>query len=234
MSAASAAFLEGVSGSTVSVAAVLAKLPAELTAAHKHIQLGACLQAFASPEALCGDNAYVCEACDRRREAAGEAVGEAAGEAAGKAAGEAAGGAAGKAVGKGEPALKWLQLSQVPSVLTLHLKRFRSTGRRVNKLDEHVPFPAVLDLSPFTCAPGKSATHYEQLGEIMAGTSQASSSMRLYGVVEHVGTFSGGHYIAYVKLEGRWYRMSDSVVREVSEAEVLGKQAFMLFYEREG
>ena len=28
--------------------------------------------------------------------------------------------------------------------------------------------------------------------------------------------------------------MSDSVVQEVSEAEVLGKQAFMLFYEREG
>jgi hypothetical protein len=29
------------------------------------------------------------------------------------------------------------------------LKRFRTMGRRVHKLDAHVPFPASLDLSPF-------------------------------------------------------------------------------------
>ena len=30
----------------------------------------------------------------------------------------------------------------------------------------------------------------------------------------------------------RWFRMSDARVSEVSEEEVLGSQAFMLFYER--
>ena len=104
------------------------------------------------------------------------------------------------------------------------------------KLDEHVPFPLELDLASFSCAPGQPATHYEQLGQAAAGSGHAyaASSMRLYGVVEHEGTFSGGHYIAYVRLEGRWYRMSDSFVSEVTEAEVLKKQAFMLFYEGEG
>jgi len=48
--AALTAAFEGVSGSAVDVADVLARLPAELTAAHKQIRLGACLQAFASPE----------------------------------------------------------------------------------------------------------------------------------------------------------------------------------------
>ena len=169
----------------------------------------------AGPEALCGDNAYVCEECAKRRTAAGEDP------------------------GRGEPALKWLQVAQVPSVLTLHLKRFRSTGRRVNKLDEHVPFPASLNLGPFVCAPGKPATQYEQLGAESGGglggessSGQAASIMRLYGVVEHEGTFASGHYLAYVRLDGRWYRMSDSFVSEVSEDEVLRKQAFMLFYER--
>ena len=59
--------------------------------------------------------------------------------------------------------------------------------------------------------------------------------MRLYGVIEHEGSFDGGHYISYVRLQGgsQWYRMSDSIVKEVSEEVVLSKQAFMLFYERE-
>ena len=78
-------------------------------------------------------------------------------------------------------------LSQAPAVLTLHLKRFRSTGRRVHKLDEYVPFPTTLDLTPFICAAGPPATHYEQLGQAAAGSGHASSSMRLYGVVEHEG-----------------------------------------------
>ena len=39
-------------------------------------------------------------------------------------------------------------------------------------------------------------------------------------------------YVAYVRIEERWYRMSDSIVTELQEEEVLSKTAFMLFYER--
>ena len=55
----------------------------------------------------------------------------------------------------------------------------------------------------------------------------------LYGLIEHRGSFNGGHYVAFVRLAQQWFRMSDSTVSEVKEAEVLAKQAFMLFYERE-
>ena len=51
-------------------------------------------------------------------------------------------------------------------------------------------------------------------------------------MVEHQGTFVGGHYVAFVKIGGAWYRMNDSVVTQVSEATVLEAKAFMLFYQQ--
>ena len=52
----------------------------------------------------------------------------------------------------------------------------------------------------------------------------------LAGVIEHQGTFEGGHYVAFVSNGGRWYRMNDSVVQQVEPAVVFQTQAFMLFY----
>lgn len=67
----------------------------------------------------------------------------------------------------------------------------------------------------------------------------------LVGVVEHSGTMRGGHYVAYVRggmknpLKGEneagdyvWYHASDVYVREASLEEVLGSEAYILFYER--
>ena len=44
----------------------------------------------------------------------------------------------------------------------------------------------------------------------------------------------GGHYISYVKYEYKgkawWFKMSDSMVREVKVEEVLNSEAYILFY----
>jgi len=87
--------------------------------------------------------------------------------------------------------------------------------------------------------PGEPAKHVKQLGGRGAGgkaggadTRGGTSTMRLYGLIEHEGSFAGGHYVAYVRLGTSWYRMSDSQVSEVREDELRTKQAFMLFYER--
>ena len=133
---------------------------------------------------------------------------------------------------KGQPALKWLQVSRRPNALTLHLKRFRTdaSGRTVHKLDGHVPFPVVLDMNPFSCGRGK-VKHFEQLGA--PSHADGSARYRLYGVVEHQGSFKGGHYVAFVKgASGEWHRMSDSTVSRVDEQTALAAQAFLLFYER--
>jgi len=60
---------------------------------------------------------------------------------------------------------------------------------------------------------------------------------QLIGVVEHKGAMGHGHYVAYVKCDqedyaGQWFRVSDSLVKEVSLSNVLQSQAYILFYEK--
>eukprot|EP00966_Prymnesium_polylepis_P146124 3375012-Prymnesium_polylepis.1 len=92
-------------------------------------------------------------------------------------------------------------------------------GRRVHKLDGHVPFPEVLDLSPYLCArgaPAKTFAEWRAAEGARAPTARTGecggARLELYGVVEHQGTFAGGHYVAYVRNGGCWYRMNDSIV----------------------
>jgi len=56
-------------------------------------------------------------------------------------------------------------------------------------------------------------------------------SYDLFGVVSHLGEMSAGHYVAYVKAGGSWYRCDDPwVTLADEEAEVARCQAYMLFY----
>lgn len=78
----------------------------------------------------------------------------------------------------------------------------------------------------------------------LRGTGKEQCRYCLVGVVEHSGTMRGGHYVAYVKgarsrgkidREGgssSWFYASDAYVREASLAEVLGSEAYILFYEK--
>lgn len=45
---------------------------------------------------------------------------------------------------------KQLMLDQTPSVAALHLKRFKTNGILVEKIDKHIDFPLELDLQPYT------------------------------------------------------------------------------------
>ncbi|KAL6652892.1 hypothetical protein ACP70R_011817 [Stipagrostis hirtigluma subsp. patula] len=81
--------------------------------------------------------------------------------------------------------------------------------------------------------------------------SSSSSRSQLYGlsaVVEHYGICGGGHYAVYRKVAShsdandpgqnlaglgkRWFYISDGHVSQVSEDDVLGAEATLLFYER--
>ncbi|CAL8093935.1 unnamed protein product [Calicophoron daubneyi] len=71
-----------------------------------------------------------------------------------------------------------------PPLLTIHLKRFQHQGIHLQKCQKVVSFPVILDLSPFCSA--------------LSLSSSESVMYRLYGVVEHTGRMTGGHYVAYV------------------------------------
>ena len=46
-------------------------------------------------------------------------------------------------------ATKQFLLHSLPPVLTLHLKRFQQVGYSLRKISESVPFPFILDVTPF-------------------------------------------------------------------------------------
>ena len=79
----------------------------------------------------------------------------------------------------------------------------------------------------------------------MPRDAEASSFYQLVGVVEHLGSMRGGHYVAYVRGERAhvqkqtpekqdiaWFYASDAQVKEVPLPEVLQSEAYLLFYER--
>ncbi|XP_031404764.1 ubiquitin carboxyl-terminal hydrolase 2-like isoform X2 [Punica granatum] len=115
-------------------------------------------------------------------------------------------------------ATKRVLIFKAPPILTVHLKRFSQDARgRFSKLSGHVIFREMIDLRPYIDSRGKG---------------EQKCVYRLVGVVEHLGTMRGGHYVAYIRGSGSvWYHASDALVREVTLEEVLRCDAYILFYE---
>lgn len=125
-------------------------------------------------------------------------------------------------------------ISRAPECLTLHLKRFQHTARGSSKLGDKVTFPYILNLTQFCSEEGEDTTKpgfkstFDEDGEVVYS---------LYGIVEHSGSLHFGHYVAYVKVDGKgeedtWYYISDSHVSRTTLKQVLIQDAYILFYER--
>ncbi|XP_022738451.1 ubiquitin carboxyl-terminal hydrolase 20-like isoform X2 [Durio zibethinus] len=116
---------------------------------------------------------------------------------------------------------KQFMLDQAPSVATFHLKRFKTEGTFVEKIDKHVVFPLELDLQPYT---------------IVNQTSKEELKYQLYAVVKHSGFRpTSGHYVCYIRSSpDMWHKLNDSRVTGVDEEAVLSQEAYILFYARQG
>lgn len=68
-----------------------------------------------------------------------------------------------------------------------------------------------------------------------AGPGADGTTLRLVGVVVHLGSVEGGHYVAYTyaKRQRQWMLCNDATVSPATEAEVLRAEAYVLFYERD-
>lgn len=66
-------------------------------------------------------------------------------------------------------------------------------------------------------------------------TSSTPPLYTLSSVIVHKGKMDNGHYICYCRgIDDEWFRFDDSMVVQAEEREVLGAEAYMLFYVREG
>ncbi len=85
----------------------------------------------------------------------------------------------------------------------IQLKRFEYNPltERNEKILSRYEYPEEFDFSPIVHKP--------------------TPLYRLYGVLVHQGEkASSGHYYAYLRLHGKWYKFNDEIVKESSEKEV--------------
>ncbi|KAJ4474827.1 ubiquitin carboxyl-terminal hydrolase 4 [Lentinula aciculospora] len=171
------------------------------------IPLQNCLKAFFNVEVMEGDDAWDCPRCKTKRRAT-----------------------------------KTLSLARLPPVLVIHLKRFEANGRFSDKIDTFVDFPVKgLDLTELMPPPLPVGADQSLLNGGMVNNVMSRDDPRiqlgpykyeLYGVTNHYGNLSSGHYTAFVASRGGWLYCDDSSVKNVDAKQVVNQKAYVLFYKR--
>mmetsp|Transcript_34467 Transcript_34467/g.73426 ORF Transcript_34467/g.73426 Transcript_34467/m.73426 type:complete len:880 (-) Transcript_34467:214-2853(-) len=115
-----------------------------------------------------------------------------------------------------------LVFKELPEVLCIHIKRFRydSSWFNAQKNSRVVTFPVTkhLDMSPFLDEPPPHSVEY-----------------RLVGLIQHIGSMGGGHYVSYCQHKRKtqeWFEFDDLQVRAVSADVVEKAEPYVLFYQR--
>ena len=159
-----------------------------------------------------------------------------------------------------QEAKKKLSVERLPPVIPIHLKRFShsKTLAQSSKVETRIRFPVSLDLTPYSSSSSsKSKTNGSDkptngtVDDDSSAKNESTNNRRavyeLSSVVVHKGKIDNGHYISYSRQrnsyasegeesggdedgEDEWFRFDDSMVVQVEEREVLGAEAYMLFY----
>ena len=115
-----------------------------------------------------------------------------------------------------------------PEILIVHLNRFKIMGMMPNgepdihKIDTAVNFP-LNDFCP---------------KKIQFSAKKTDVKYDLYAVSEHIGSYRGGHYVAYCKnnINNKWYYYNDKNVIHIPdkdiETDINYSNAYILFYKR--
>ena len=107
---------------------------------------------------------------------------------------------------------KFLEIERIPKFLVLVLKRFKFTLMYMNKIDCLINFPLEhLNLKDYIVQK-KNIPKYD-----------------LFGVINHGGTLTGGHYYCILRKKNIWIRFDDSYVYE-NDGDVETSNAYILIY----
>lgn len=118
---------------------------------------------------------------------------------------------------------KRIRFKELPEVLCIHIKRFRydSSWFTGTKNSRVVSFPVrqALDMKEFLDEPA----------------SHTATEYRLTGLIQHIGSMGGGHYIAYCRHKRQpqdWFEFDDMQVTLVQPELVEKAEGYVLFYQR--
>lgn len=128
---------------------------------------------------------------------------------------------------KSQQAYKKTEIFYSPKYLIINLKRFEYiVGNKAsnknnktaifNKIDTNVSYP-VKELN---------------LSDITHNQYSTNDLYELYGVVQHYGSQSGGHYTSICNNNGTWYEFNDNSVFKIEDEYVNSNSAYMLFYRK--
>ncbi len=119
-----------------------------------------------------------------------------------------------------------LTFNALPPVLAVKLKRF------------HMHFPTPEDRLRMTPHYAKISHSVDGLDRLTIPAAHVAlgqeGNYACQAFIVHYGNLEGGHYVAYIKREGKWWCCNDSSVNEVSEQQALivMKNAYFCFYNR--
>ncbi|KKK13802.1 hypothetical protein P175DRAFT_0511588 [Aspergillus ochraceoroseus IBT 24754] len=119
--------------------------------------------------------------------------------------------------GTPQKATKQLRIKKLPAILCMQLKRFEHTFSVSEKVEGRIDFPLSINMLPYTTNPN----------------SRVDKSRYIYDLssaVVHKGKLEAGHYYVYCRQGDQWMLFNDDQVTAVSEADVLGVDAYLLFY----
>ncbi|ORX43747.1 cysteine proteinase, partial [Piromyces finnis] len=126
-----------------------------------------------------------------------------------------------------QDATKQLSLKTLPPVLCISLKRFEHSHITKTKIETMIKIPCELDLTPYTSPSIIENSKREKYNEAHPNKKIESVPLnpinvyQLFAVTVHNGGLETGHYTAYVKCHGEWFKFDDQTITLATEQEVL-------------
>lgn len=143
---------------------------------------------------------------------------------------------------------KKITVTRLPRILVIHLKRFSILpSGHFSKLDTLVNYPVeeIMDLTEFWPPIGTPISNDSTM-DVMKEKSYLQEfpermqippfKYKLYGVINHFGNLTTGHYTSYIRnasASTKWYYFDDAKFHMRKASEVLNKNAYCLFFWRE-
>lgn len=134
-------------------------------------------------------------------------------------------------------------ISHFPGVLALHFSRFRTTVADeewgANKIKRDVAYPLNLQFVDVPTAEAAAEAVERADAEASLENARVGAIYDLVAVICHQGTYSQGHYYAYVRdppgeeaLTDTWFKLDDGNVSKMTAKQVQSALAYMLFYRK--